>query len=98
MKDERGDWNNDNFNGQLRRAFVHQNHFEKKWNFGKMPTWNKFQRQFEANVDGRRESRAFFEIHLRCTTKEEETKKPPSKQNFSEPSTYQEKNKINLKF
>lgn len=99
MKDERGDWNNDNFNGQLRRAFVQQNHFKKKWNFGKMPTWNKIQRQFEANVDGRRECRAFFEIHLRCTTKEEETKWPLWTGAFSEPSTYlPEKNKINLKF
>lgn len=92
MKDERGDWNNDNFNGQLRRAFVQTNHFQRKWNFGKMPTWNG---QFEANVDGRRESRAFFEIHLRCT---KYGKMPLCKENFSEPSTYQEKNKINLKF
>ena len=99
MKDERGDWNNDNFNGQLKnRAFVQPGHFERKWNFGKMPTWNDFQCEFEANVDNRRECRAFFEIHLRCTTKEEETKKPLSKQNYSYPSMYLEKNKINLKF
>ena len=98
MKDERGDWNNYNFNGQLRRAFVQTNHFQRKWNFGKMPTWNDFQEKFEANVDNRRECRAFFEIHLRCTTKEEETKMALSKQNYSDPSTDQEKNKINLKF
>ena len=96
MKDEQGDWNNDNFNGQLKnRAFVVENHFKRKWNFGKMPTWNTYQGQFEANVDGRRECRAFIEIHLRCT---KYGKMPLSKQNFSEPSTYQEKNKINLKF